>query len=188
MAERHSEFEKLLSEAPMESDADTVALVGSLARTEDPACFVLRTPDGRSCKLEVNAVKSAKSIASAIGQSLVELELDAKRVPEQFRSGQSPFVAAAAQQVPAETMAALAQFGTRTYLTAYQWTNDQHIPYKLHLDQPVTPFAAAMPHQADAATQALLAFPLSGNRTYISPYNWTFDYHHFPKVRLDPLG
>jgi hypothetical protein len=82
MAKEESEFQKLLSEAPAASSADTVTVMGALSRTADAARFVLTLPDGRSETLEVAAVKSAKKIAGAVGQSLVELELDTSRVSE----------------------------------------------------------------------------------------------------------
>jgi hypothetical protein len=87
MAKEESEFQKMLSEAPAAPDPDTLTLIGFLGRTADPARFVLTLPDGRSETLDVAAVKSAKKMASAIGQSVVELELDAKRVPERERDG-----------------------------------------------------------------------------------------------------
>jgi hypothetical protein len=83
------DFAKLLRDAPMAPDADTVTVVGTLARTHDAAHFMLTLPDGRSVTLEVNAVKSAKTIAGAIGQSVVQMELDAKRIPESVRDLQT---------------------------------------------------------------------------------------------------
>jgi hypothetical protein len=82
MAREESEFQKLLSEAPAAPSADTITVMGALSRTADPGHFVLTLPDGRSETLEVAAVKSAKKIGGAVGQSLVELELDAKKIPE----------------------------------------------------------------------------------------------------------
>src|SRR5580704_16146955 len=82
MAKPDSEFEKLLHDAPMAPDADTISVVGTLTRTHDAARFNLTLADGRSITLDVDAVKSAKPIAGAIGQSLVQLTLDAARVPE----------------------------------------------------------------------------------------------------------
>jgi hypothetical protein len=90
MAKEESEFQKLLSEAPAAPSEDTVTAVGALSRTVDPARFVLTLANGRSETLEVAAVKSAKNIAGAIGQSLVQLELDAKRVPEHVRNSFLP--------------------------------------------------------------------------------------------------
>jgi hypothetical protein len=88
---KDEDFQKLLSEAPMAANADTVTVVGMLSRTTDASHFVLTLPDGRTAKIEVVAVKAAKKIAGAIGQTMVQLELDAKRVPEglsEFRAEQ----------------------------------------------------------------------------------------------------
>jgi hypothetical protein len=90
MAKEESEFQKLLSEAPAAPSSDTVTVTGALSRTADSAHFVLTLPDGRSVTLEVAAVKSAKRIAGAIGQVLVELELDAKRLPEKVEDLKLP--------------------------------------------------------------------------------------------------
>jgi hypothetical protein len=103
MAEDKSDFQKLLSEAPLASSADTVTVVGTLSRTPDAAHFMLTLADGRSVTLDVNAVKSAKKIAGAIGQSMVQLELDAKHVPEGVREMRPDmnFKAPAAETHPA---------------------------------------------------------------------------------------
>jgi hypothetical protein len=84
MPNERSEFERLLSEAPEAPSQDTVTLVGVLARTQDKGRFVLTLADGQSFTLSVDTVKSAKSLASAIGQTFVQLELDAKQVPEKL--------------------------------------------------------------------------------------------------------
>jgi hypothetical protein len=187
-----TDFAKLLQDAPMAPDANTVTLVGLLARTHDPEHFILTLTDGRSLKLGVNAVKAAKSLAGAIGQTVVELQLDAKHVHESLRTDQwigggiwpggghklpitdknpweervkppstdppigtvaegivypgsggdpsvAPFVAASPRQVHRATLDALAWYGgygTRTYLTAYEWTSDHHTVLKAHTDQP----------------------------------------------------
>lgn len=86
MAQVESEFQKLLSEAPAAPKADTITVVGALARTPETGHFVLILLDGRSEMLDVAAVKSAKKVAGAIGQSLVEMELDANLVPESVKS------------------------------------------------------------------------------------------------------
>lgn len=211
MAERR-EFDKLLSEAPMAQEADTVTVVGSLARTKEPGRFVLRTPDGRSVTLDVDAVKSAKPIAGAIGQSLVELELDAKLVPEQwYKAGPDYTASYIDYQIPpighgggggytrkeiievayptagqpVEMMATAGGYGTRTYLTGYTWTTDHHVVEKPTYDA-AAPFAAAMPHQSDPATRATLtAYSFGGRRTYITAYDWTTD-HPYQKPFADP--
>jgi|HubBroStandDraft_4_1064222.scaffolds.fasta_scaffold62295_3 hypothetical protein len=187
MAKDEGDFRKLLSEAPMAPDADTVTVVGILARTPDAARFVLTLPDGRSVALDVDAVKSAKAIAGAIGQSVVQLELDAKCIPENlmqsFKSG------------PDWTVAYIdhPQLGP--------WGNpgggsgsppkeriETHPPGGLGQ---VSPFVAAMPHQAPPGTiEALIQHPgiqkyPPQDLTLIPYYPWTGD-HIYPKVRFDP--
>jgi len=82
MTKGENDFAKLLQNAPMAPGADTVTVTGTLARTADAAQFQLSLPDGRSVTLKVDAVKSAKTVAGAVGQALVQLELDAREVPE----------------------------------------------------------------------------------------------------------
>ncbi len=180
MAKSESEFQKMLGEAPMAPNADTVTVVGMLGRTADAARFALTLPDGRTETLDVDAVKSAKAIAGAIGQSVVQLELDAKRVPESlrwFKSGPDHTGVAADTQFgpwgplhgggvspPKERIETLAAGGLA-----------QHAP-----------FVAASPHQADPATMHALAFYGGfGSRTYFTAYDWTTDHHTVLKPFAD---
>jgi hypothetical protein len=80
MADDDKLFKELLSEAPLA--ADTVTVVGALARTHEPDKFVLALADGHSVTLETKAVKSFTRLGGAIGQLLVQVELDAKLVPK----------------------------------------------------------------------------------------------------------
>jgi hypothetical protein len=80
MADDDKSFKELLSEAPLA--ADTVTVVGALARTHEPDKFVLALADGNTVTLETKAVKSFTRLGGAIGQLLVQLELDAKLVPK----------------------------------------------------------------------------------------------------------
>jgi hypothetical protein len=185
MAKDEGDFRKLLSEAPMAPDADTVTVVGILARTPDAARFVLTLPDGRSVALDVDAVKSAKAIAGAIGQSVVQLELDLKRIPENLmqplKSG------------PDWTVAFIdhPQLGP--------WGNPgggsgsppkERIEIAGGLGQ-ASPFVAAMPHQAPPGTiEALIQHPgihkgVPQDLTLIPYYPYTGD-HIYPKARFDP--
>jgi hypothetical protein len=167
MAREENEFQKLLSDAPMAPD--TVTLIGALARSGDPAKFVLTLLNGRSETLDVAAVKAAKPIAGPIGLSLVQLEVDARRVPENIRNPAvggpdsaaygdvpvsflpkavldsagarggdplsiAPFVAMAPRQAAREYLEAAAISGRRTYITAYEWTGDNHLLQKPHAD------------------------------------------------------
>jgi hypothetical protein len=178
MAREESEFQKLLSEAPMGPSADTVTVVGALSRTADPLHFVLTLPDGRSEALEVAAVKSAKKIAGAVGQALVELELDAKKIPE----GLSYF------KKPGHENTGWTDF----HQVGGPALGPGSIPQIEMGVSPVAglaPFAAAMPHQADPATRAALEYwanPFSGTRTYLNAYHWTGDQHLIMKVQADP--
>ena len=208
MPKDENEFQKLLSEAPAAPDADTITVVGILARTADAGRFVLRLPNGRAETLEVSAVKSSRKVAGAIGQPLVELVLDAKQVPESlrgvlsawgsdpavsgvgthahkdiFEGAAAPFVAATARQVEPSSIAGLGfSAGTRTYLTAYEWTSDHHILHSFQAAE--TPFVAAAPHQVAAERRAELSYA-TATRTYLSAYTWTGDHHTIMKAHLD---
>jgi hypothetical protein len=163
MAKEESEFQKLLNEAPAAPSTDTVTVMGALSRAADPSRFVLTLPDGRSETLEVAAVKSVKKIAGAVGQSLVELELDAKRVPEKISENLNKPLADHAPntlwyQDTAQTIAYVDVHQTVAY---YDHTGFKDIvgdappPTLIEtigaggVEQPgYAPFAAAMPHQA----------------------------------------
>jgi hypothetical protein len=152
--------------------------MGALSRTGDTAHFVLTLPDGRSETLEVAAVKSAKKIAGAVGQSLVELELDARKIPEGLSYFKKPGLEGGT--------------GVADFQPGVPWGHKnqiiEHIE-RFYSGGGLAPFAAAMPHQADPATRAALEYwanAFSGIRTYLNAYNWTGDQHHVMKVRLDP--
>jgi hypothetical protein len=207
MAKEESEFQKLLSEAPAASDADTVTVMGALSRTADSTRFVLTLPDGRSVTLEVAAVKSAKKIAGAVGQSLVELELDAKRVPEKISENLNKPVTGHAHNTLwyQDTAQTIAYFDTHQTVEYFDHPNtgfkdivgDVPPPTIREtigaggVEQPgLLPFAAAMPRQVDPATRAALEFwanPFTGTRTYFyNAYNWTADHHPVVKAHSDP--
>jgi hypothetical protein len=183
MAKNESDFKKLLSEAPMSPNQDTITVVGMLARTPDAAHFMLRLPDGRSFTLDVDAVKSANAMAGAIGQSIVQLELDAKRIPESvmqslYKSG------------PDHTAISLdtqfGPFGTSTFLDVGHGGFTAKEVIETSVVDPaagVAPYVAAMPHHASHTTMSALAH--SGIRTYFSATDWTTDHHAVVKPRLD---
>jgi hypothetical protein len=83
MADDKQSFSELLKEAPLASDTETVTAFGALARTPDSGKFVLIMANG-SVTLEVDAVKSFRRVGAAIGQILVELQLDAKKLPREL--------------------------------------------------------------------------------------------------------
>jgi hypothetical protein len=179
MAKNDSEFQKLLGEAPMA--ADTVTVVGILARTPDAACFNLTLPDGRTVTLDVDAVKSAKTIAGAIGQSLVELELDAKRVPESMRDvrpggpgqlylthkevtydpHQKP-LASDLKLIPEQGQKSPFEHGTVSVTGSEGYGPGVTPSYFALPPGGFAPFVAASPHQADPATIAALTQGLPG--------------------------
>jgi hypothetical protein len=179
VAGEEHDFGTLLRNAPMAADADTATVVGTLARTHDPAHFVLTLPDGRSVTLDVNAVKSAKTISGAIGQSVVQLELDRKHISEsaasqlfRLKSGPDyqpgPFGGPIYGGPPGPKNPAIEIGG----IAPHAW-----------FAQPA-PFVAAMPHQAPHATLEALAL-FGGTRTYFTAYDWTTDHHTVLKPRLD---
>jgi hypothetical protein len=176
MAKQEGDFAELLQAAPLVADPDTVSLVGILARSSNPAHFVLTLADGHSVTLEVDAVKSAKALAGAIGQSIVQLEIDAKRLPDYLLAG---------------------GFKARADVVKTQ-LGDVHKPLssdsggsppKERVENigglgGFSPFVAAMPHQARPATiEALQLFSL---RTYFTANIWAGDQHHLMKVQADP--
>jgi hypothetical protein len=178
MAKPDSEFEKLLHEAPMAPDADTVTVIGALTRTADAARFNLTLADGRSVTLDVDAVKSAKAIAGAIGQSLVQVTLDATRVPEILTAA----ILKGRADLPQHT----------GWLDAGNVGGGGGLPTGSHpqieaIDPRVelSPFVAASPHHAHPGTIAALA-AFSGPRTYLtSPYYWAYDHHVVMKAHTD---
>jgi hypothetical protein len=85
MATQETDFKELLSRAPAVRDADTVTVVGAIARSSDATKFVLVTADGQTFTLDVAAVKKHNVIADSIGHLVVELDLDATKIPAEAR-------------------------------------------------------------------------------------------------------
>jgi hypothetical protein len=113
---------------------------------------MVRADSGRSETLDVDAVKSAKKVAGMIGQSLVELELDAKRIPESLLGYKSR-----ADKPPIDHV----HYGT----PANDDVGGKHPVIEIGGDPAAgrAPFVAAMPRQAppaavDALTQRMLYF------------------------------
>jgi hypothetical protein len=176
MATNESDFAKLLLDAPMARDADIVTVVGILERTHDTARFMLRMSDGRSVVLDVDAVKSAKTIAGAIGQSLVQLELDAKRTPESLLSNYKY------REDPQPTWASSdVHYGTG----AHDPIGGKNPAIEVGVDPTagLAPFVARSHHVPDATIHALARF---GNRTYFTAYDWTTDHHLVQKAYDQP--
>jgi hypothetical protein len=159
MTREESEFQKLLSEAPMAPSADTVTVMGALSRNADPTHFVLTLLNGQYETLEVAAVRSAKKIAGAVGQSLVELELDAKRVPEDVRRSVSSSNFSIAWR---------GGFGGGGFNPGGGFKIDTDT----HFDQIAEgPFVAMTPRHAHPRPED------SVFRTYINGSEWSWDHH-----------
>jgi hypothetical protein len=169
VANEQSDFRKLLEEAPAVPDVDTLTVVGFLGRTADPARFVLTLPDGRSETLDVAAVKSAKKVASTIGQAVIELELDAKRVPEGLRDRLIPGPnhnkvvvdtrSIAWLEPPPKAINDMPHWKPPIVDTWVTGVADAvRIPTQPDLGG-FAPFVAAAPHQVDPATFAALSHP-----------------------------
>jgi len=79
MPDEKRSFRELLGEAPVASD--TVSLVGILSRSHEAGKFVITLADGRNLTLDIDAVKEHTVLAGSIGQTLVRIEIDAKRAP-----------------------------------------------------------------------------------------------------------
>ena len=176
MANEENDFANLLRDAPLAADADTLSVAGILARSPDPARFVLTLADGQSVTLEVEAVKSAKVLAGTIGQSIVQLEIDAKRVPDSLLAG----IGFKARADVVKT-----QLGDiPNVLGSGGGSPPKEVIEGIGALGGSSPFVAAMPHQAHPGTIAALErFSL---RTYFNANIWAGDQHHVMKVQADP--
>lgn len=81
MAEKKKSFSEILNDAPLAAQEDTVTLTGALARSNQPGKFVLAMGPGNTVTLDVDAVKSYQMLGGAVGQPLVQLELDKAKLP-----------------------------------------------------------------------------------------------------------
>lgn len=84
MNNQDQSFEQLLRETPLAAAADTVTVIGALARAPEADKFVLILADGYNVALEIKAVKSFTRLGGAVGQVLVRLELDKKLLPREL--------------------------------------------------------------------------------------------------------
>ena len=133
---------------------------------------------------------------------MVELELDAKRVPEKISGNlNKPLTDHAPNTLwYQDTAQTIAYFDTHQTIEYFDHPNtglkdivgDAPPPTIIEtigaggVEQPgLAPFAAAMPRQVDPATRAALelwANPFTGTRTYLTPYVWTGDHHLIAKA------
>ncbi len=166
MADEKKSFKDLLSEAPLAASEDTVSLVGALARSSDPAKFVLALGQGNNVTLDVAAVKSHQVLGGGVGQLLVQIEVDRSQLPEEAKQAVDP-----ARQVTT----GLADLKHPAFETGYvdikhplldksPWeeptrTNPQ-------LDDP--PFALATAQQAPAESVAAMQAAPASTRTFFT--------------------
>lgn len=191
-------FRELVSEAPISARADTLRLVGALSRSHEAGKFVLTLADGRSVTLNIDAVKEHRVLGDAAGQQLVEVDLDAERVPRDIASATPGGFSPAGVVNPSP-------FPWSLFWLDYPkspWTDthpghwpDVKIPYIDHqiagpvgvppggdpwggygAGQTLAPFALATPQQAPQATLAAMqgAARLGGN---FGPTIWWWDQH-----------
>ena len=88
MADAEKTFEALLSEAPLYQKSETVSLTGALARSPEEGKFALMQADGSAITLDSAAVKSHTVIGSSFGQQIVQVEVDAEKVPKEITEAQ----------------------------------------------------------------------------------------------------
>ena len=73
-------FEDLVAEAPS-ADAETVTVVGRLAKSPDPGKFVLHLADGRTHALPTSAVKRHTVLGNAAGHAIVQIDVEPEHLP-----------------------------------------------------------------------------------------------------------
>jgi hypothetical protein len=86
MADLKKPFGELVNDAPLATQEDTVTLVGALARSSQQGKFVLTLSPGNSVTLDVDAVKNYTIMGGAVGQTLVQVEVDRTKLPENVPS------------------------------------------------------------------------------------------------------
>jgi hypothetical protein len=82
MADETKAFSKLLSEAPLSANDDTVSLVGALGRSTQAGKFVLALGPGNSVTLDVDAVKGHHVLGGGVGQLIVQVDIARDKVPD----------------------------------------------------------------------------------------------------------
>jgi hypothetical protein len=174
-------FDELLSEAPLAAKEDTVTLVGALQRSHEPGKFVLAMGDGRNVTLDASAVKEHQVLGGAVGQRLVRVDVDRKKVPSDVQGVTlEPQAFLPSNPVIDHGGVVESPFSEVTHVGTF-WENGgtlaEHVgnwgdPYGLGYGAinpgsvAATPFALATPHQAAAETVARMM-------------------HFIPKVRAD---
>jgi hypothetical protein len=110
MANEKKSFSELLGEAPLAANEDSIRLVGALGRSRDSGKFVLVLSAGGSVTLGVDAVNDYEVLGGVFGQTLIQVDVDRKRVPQETIPALGPavpFALATPHQVPADIVAAI---------------------------------------------------------------------------------
>lgn len=81
MAKEDKAFADLVAEAPAAPAEGTVSLVGALAKASEHGKFVLILQDGNTVTLETSAVKGHAVLGSSLGRTIVQVEVEAGKVP-----------------------------------------------------------------------------------------------------------
>ena len=166
MADQTKSFDDLLSEAPLAANEDTVSLVGALARSNQPGKFVLMMSQGGSVTLETSAVKSHQVLGNAVGQTLVQVEVDKSKVPQSAveAGGQVPLPTTGLVDLKRPPMDKNPLFDKHPHFDKHPWLE---LGTSAQLDHP--PFALATAQQAPAeALAALQATQAAVTRTFFS--------------------
>lgn len=175
-------FDQLLNKAPLGPSSDSVTIVGVLARSPHEGRFVVTVPNGQTFTLEVMAVKQHKVVAESVGQLLVELELDAKKLPPEVRATPQmpPSKSSRATLPDSPTLATLIRGPCLGALAKPDLLEGARFGGMLvpgfggQVSLPTSPFVLAASHQAPAETTAALQSLL-----------WFGPYHGLPKFRSD---
>jgi hypothetical protein len=83
MSEEKRSFSDLVSEAPLARNEGTISLVGALARSHESGKFVLALCAERSVTISIDAVREYRVLGGAVGQLLVQVEVDRDKVPRE---------------------------------------------------------------------------------------------------------
>jgi hypothetical protein len=83
MSDEKRSFSELVGEAPLARNEGTVTLVGALARSHEAGKFVLALCAERSVTLSIDAVREYRVLGGAVGQLLVQVEVDRDKVPRE---------------------------------------------------------------------------------------------------------
>jgi len=199
MSDEKQSFQELLGEAPLAKGEDTVSLVGALQRSQQSGKFVLALGAGRSLTLDIDAVKAHRVLGGAVGQTLVQVDVDRNRVPSEVNTAQPGVPASSLYNVPVKAVVdvplknpyvdlqpsknIVESIGTLQETIVYPGLGGD--PWQLGgayagpALAAAVPFALATPHQAPsgvlAGVQAGAVAPVTFDRT-LPPFEYTKGY------------